>query len=59
MWSQPERAQELGRERARLGAELAEMDRARDALRSALELLDLAESENDDSTVSDLERETH
>ena len=57
MWSQPERAQELGRERARLGAELAEMDRARDALRSALELLDLAESENDESTVSDLERE--
>ena len=57
MWSQPERAQELGRERARLGAELEEMDRARDALRSALELLDLAESENDESTVSDLERE--
>jgi peptide chain release factor 2 len=57
VWSQPERAQELGRERARLGAELAEMDRARDALRSALELLDLAESENDESTVSDLERE--
>jgi peptide chain release factor 2 len=57
VWSQPERAQELGRERARLGAELEEMDRARDALRSALELLDLAESENDESTVSDLERE--
>ena len=58
MWSQPERAQELGRERARLGAELAEMDRARDSLRSALELLDLAESEDDASTVSDLERES-
>jgi len=58
VWSQPERAQELGRERARLGAELAEMDRARDALRSALELLELAESEDDASTVSDLERES-
>ena len=57
MWSQPERAQELGRERARLGAELAEMDGARDSLRSALELLELAESENDESTALDLERE--
>jgi peptide chain release factor 2 len=34
------------------------MDRARDALRSALELLELAESEDDASTVSDLERES-
>jgi peptide chain release factor 2 len=58
VWSQPERAQELGRERARLGAELEEMDRARDALGSALELLDLAEGEDDASTVSDLERES-
>jgi len=57
VWSQPERAQELGRERARLGAELAEMDGARDSLRSALELLELAESENDESTALDLERE--
>ena len=57
MWSQPERAQELGRERARLAAELADMDRARDAVHSALELLELAESENDESTAQDLERE--
>ena len=57
MWSQPERAQELGRERARLAAELAEMDRARDSVHSALELLELAEIENDESTAQDLERE--
>jgi peptide chain release factor 2 len=57
VWSQPERAQELGRERARLGAELAEMDRARDAVRSALELLELAESEHDEATAHELERE--
>jgi peptide chain release factor 2 len=57
VWTQPERAQELGRERARLGAELAEMDRARDAVRSALELLELAESENDESTARELELE--
>jgi peptide chain release factor 2 len=57
VWSQPERAQELGRERARLGAELEEMDRARDAVRSALELLELAESENDEATARELELE--
>jgi peptide chain release factor 2 len=57
VWSQPERAQELGRERARLDAELAEMDRARDAARSALELLELAESENDEATAHELELE--
>ena len=33
------------------------MDRARDAVHSALELLELAESENDESTAQDLERE--
>ena len=33
------------------------MDRARDSVHSALELLELAESENDESTAQDLERE--
>ncbi len=57
MWSQPERAQELGRERARLGAELGEMDRVSGSVHAALELLELAEAENDESTANDLERE--
>ena len=57
MWSQPDRAQELGRERARLGAELGEMDRVAGSVRSALELLELAETENDESTARDIERE--
>jgi len=57
VWSQPERAQELGRERARLGAELGEMDRVSGSVHAALELLELAEAENDESTASDLERE--
>ena len=57
MWSQPDRAQELGRERARLGAELGEMDRVAGSVRSALELLELAETENDESTAHDIERE--
>ena len=55
VWSKPEKAQELGRERARLSADLAEMDRARDGVRDALELLDLAVGENDEATASDLE----
>ena len=57
MWSQPERAQELGRERARLGAELAEMDRVAGSVHAAIELLELAEAEGDESTANDLERE--
>jgi peptide chain release factor 2 len=57
VWSQPERAQELGRERARLGAELGEMDRVSGSVHAALELLELAEAENDESTANDLERE--
>ncbi|MDE2220875.1 MAG: peptide chain release factor 2, partial [Gammaproteobacteria bacterium] len=53
IWSKPERAQELGRERARLSGELAEMDRADHSVRDALELLQLAETENDASTAGD------
>ena len=47
----------MGRERARLSTELAQMDRAYTAVRDALELLQLAENENDESTASDIERE--
>ncbi|MDE2249903.1 MAG: peptide chain release factor 2 [Gammaproteobacteria bacterium] len=57
IWSKPERAQELGRERARLSGELAEMDRAYHSVRDALELLQLAETENDASTAGDIERD--
>jgi peptide chain release factor 2 len=57
VWSQPERAQELGRERARLGAELGDMDRVSGSVHAALELLELAEAENDESTANDIERE--
>jgi peptide chain release factor 2 len=57
VWSQPERAQELGRERARLGAELGEMDRVSGSVHAARELLELAETENDESTANDIERD--
>ncbi len=54
----PERAQELGKERARLAAELAELDRAHTAVSDAAELLELAERENDESTARDIEQES-
>jgi peptide chain release factor 2 len=58
LWNSPERAQELGRERARLTAELDELDRASGAVSEAAELLELAEHENDESTARDIERDT-
>ncbi len=57
MWANPERAQELGRERARLSTEIEELDRATTGARNALELLDLAAADNDEGAASDLERE--
>jgi len=57
VWTQPDRAQELGRERSRLSGELSAMDRAHHAVRDALELLQLAESEHDESVAAELERE--
>jgi len=53
----PERAQELGRERSRLVTELTELDRTTHALSDANALLELAESEQDESTARDIERE--
>jgi len=57
VWSQPDRAQELGRERARLAASLEQIDRATVAVRDSVELLELAETEDDSATAEDIERE--
>jgi peptide chain release factor 2 len=57
VWANPERAQELGRERARLSTEIEELDRATTGARNALELLDLAAADNDEGAANDLERE--
>jgi peptide chain release factor 2 len=57
VWSKPERAQELGRERAKLVAEIEQMDRATTAINDSLELLALAEADDDESTARDIERE--
>jgi peptide chain release factor 2 len=57
IWSDPARAQELGKERARLETALIDIDRATRAVADAFELLALAEGEDDESTASDIERD--
>ena len=55
VWSNPARAQELGRERARLAAEVGELDRTTKGIADATELLELAEAENDEAAARDIE----
>jgi peptide chain release factor 2 len=57
VWSQLERAQELGRERARLTADIGEIDRASKGIDDAIELLALAEGEADAAAVADIGRD--
>ena len=57
VWSKPDRAQELGRERAKLSTELDEMDRSTGAVRDAIELLGMAETDDDESTAREIERD--
>jgi peptide chain release factor 2 len=57
VWQKPDKAQELGRERAKLSAELDELDGAGKAISDASELLELAESENDEAAAKDIERD--
>ena len=57
IWSQPERAQELGKERARLSTELEKLDSSMAGIGSASELLEMAEAEDDAAAVADIEAE--
>jgi peptide chain release factor 2 len=57
VWSNPARAQELGRERARLTSDVGEIDRATQGIGEAAELLELAEAEGDESAARDIERD--
>jgi len=57
VWSNPARAQELGRERSDLSGQLGELDHAVTGTRNALELLDMAAGDNDEAAAQDLERE--
>jgi peptide chain release factor 2 len=57
VWADQTRAQELGRERARLTADLGAIDRTASAIQDASELLDLAEADADEAAASDIARE--
>ncbi|MFT3905472.1 MAG: peptide chain release factor 2 [Steroidobacteraceae bacterium] len=57
IWNQPEKAQELGKERARLSTDIEQMDKSLGGVRDAAELLELAEAENDEATAVQIERE--
>ena len=58
VWSNQERAQALGRERARLTADVDEIDRTSKGISDASELLELAETEGDEGAARDIERDT-
>jgi len=57
VWNDPSRAQELGRERARLSADLEQLDVTGASLSNASELLEMAEAEDDAASVADIEKE--
>ncbi len=57
IWDAPERAQELGRERARLEASVLELDAIATPLADCAGLLDLVEEEDDESGFADVERD--
>jgi peptide chain release factor 2 len=57
VWSDPARAQELGRERARLTSDVGEIDRTSLRISEAAELLTLAEAEGDEGAAQDIERD--
>ncbi len=52
MWNNAERAQALGRERAQLSEMVGTFDQLNDGLSEGLELLQLAEDENDEETAN-------
>ena len=57
VWTKPERAQELGRERTKLEVVVGTIDRMTTSLREAAELLDMAESEGDDAMARSVEQD--
>jgi len=58
VWSKPERAQELGRERVQLEAVVATLDKLSRGLVEAGELLELAALEGDVQTAAEIEADT-
>ena len=58
VWNDPDEAQSLGQERARLEETLGTLDALSTEIQEALELLELAREENDQDTFDELSRET-
>jgi len=54
VWNDPERAQELGRERARLEEVVEGLDRLDTRLKDAAELLEMAVEESDEDTLNEI-----
>ncbi|WP_154662599.1 peptide chain release factor 2 [Solimonas flava] len=57
VWNNPEYAQNLGRERAKLEDVIRPIESADNGLKDALDLLDLAEAEADQATVDEVARD--
>jgi peptide chain release factor 2 len=57
IWNTPDRAQELGRERSKLENIVTNLDRIRNGLNDASELLSMAVEENDESTALGVEKD--
>jgi peptide chain release factor 2 len=58
VWKNPEAAQELGRERARLSELVGVLERSQQRLTEAQELLDLAAEEGDEATLNAIEADS-
>ena len=56
LWNDPEQAQALGQERTRLEQVVSGLDDLDRDLNDAKELLELAEMEDDDDTLSEVEK---
>ncbi len=57
IWDHPEKAQSLGKERARLDEIIGTLDALSSGLRDNLELLEMAVAEDDEETVSSIAKE--
>jgi len=57
IWDTPDKAQELGRERAKLETVVVGLDEITSSLSDARELLDMAVAEDDQSAIAEVERD--
>ena len=58
LWDNPEQAQSLGQERARLEETVGQLDELSRVFNELLDLLELARLENDDETIEEIAKES-